>query len=368
VGAWEEDGDTCSVLYPMTCDEGLASSDAICECGAELPPAPAPTLGGGGGSVTCDEASWPDKDHGLVCGECKVLVDRFSSRYKTCRGYCEKVGRQCVGAWEEDGDTCSVLYPMTCDEGLASSDAICECGAELPFKPAPALTPAPGGAALKVMSYNTQYSGYPKRVGQFGAKIRDVGAAVVGTQECQDKEALAAASGYGLVPGTGFQNPIFYSSQVSFVAGSSGWMKLPSDNYASRALTWAKFRLGSADFWFFNTHLPHRHGMAASSSTHSNIAQTLLQKRKELGAGDAPTVVVGDMNPFASAGAVATFESMLVAAGFEKSYQARGSPGFGGLDKIFASSHWSSSNGADQGTGSSDHPAIAVDLVLRASR
>jgi hypothetical protein len=24
---------------------------------------------------TCDEASWPSKDHGLVCGECKVLVD-----------------------------------------------------------------------------------------------------------------------------------------------------------------------------------------------------------------------------------------------------------------------------------------------------
>ena len=29
----------------------------------------------------CDEYSWPDKDHGLVCGPCKVLVDRFDSTY-----------------------------------------------------------------------------------------------------------------------------------------------------------------------------------------------------------------------------------------------------------------------------------------------
>jgi len=219
------------------------------------------------------------------------------------------------------------------------------------------------------MSYNTEYSGYPARVGQFGAKIREVGAGVVGTQECQDKHALAAASGYSLVPDTDFQNPIFFNeTKVSFVAGSSGWMKLPRDDYAPRTLTWAKFRLAGNDFWFFNTHLPHNHGAAGSALTHSMIAKRLLVKRVELRASDAPTVVVGDMNPFASAGAVATFESMLVAAGFEKSYQARGSPGFGGLDKIFASSHWSSSNGADQGTGSSDHPAIAVDLVLRASR
>uniref|UniRef100_A0A7S1L4I1 Endonuclease/exonuclease/phosphatase domain-containing protein n=1 Tax=Alexandrium catenella TaxID=2925 RepID=A0A7S1L4I1_ALECA len=220
-------------------------------------------------------------------------------------------------------------------------------------------------AVLRVMSYNTQYSGYPARVGQFGAKIRDVGAAVVGTQECQDKNALAAASGYGVVPGTDFQNPIFYNpGQVSFVADSGGWLKLPSDNHASRTLTWAKFRLGSSDFWFFNTHLPHATGVAASSMTHSYIAQTLLQKRAELGAGSAPTVVIGDMNPFASAGAPASFESALAAAGIRKAYQAQGNPGYSGLDKIFASSHWSSSNGADQGTGSSDHPAIAVDLAL----
>jgi hypothetical protein len=29
----------------------------------------------------CNEEAFPDKDHGLVCGECKVLVDRFDSVY-----------------------------------------------------------------------------------------------------------------------------------------------------------------------------------------------------------------------------------------------------------------------------------------------
>jgi len=78
-----------------------------------------------------------------------------------------------------------------------------------------------------------------------------------------------------------------------------------------------------------------------------------------------PTVITGDCNPFASYGASeGSFESNLARAGFEKSYEARGNPGFRGLDKIFASPHWKSSNGADQGTGSSDHPAIAVDLTL----
>jgi len=81
--------------------------------------------------VSCDESTWPNKDHGLVCGECKVLVNRFNSHYGTCTGYCSAVGRECVAAWEEENDNCVVKYAMTCDQTIASSDAICECGAEL---------------------------------------------------------------------------------------------------------------------------------------------------------------------------------------------------------------------------------------------
>jgi len=81
--------------------------------------------------ITCDESTWPDKDHNLVCGDCKVLVDHFDSSYGTCNGYCATVGRHCAGAWEEENDDCTVKHEMTCDQTIASSDAICQCGAQL---------------------------------------------------------------------------------------------------------------------------------------------------------------------------------------------------------------------------------------------
>merc|ERR1712217_13436 len=159
---------------------------------------------------------------------------------------------------------------------------------------------------------------------------------------------------------------IFYNSRlVSYVEGSSGLMSIPRDDYAPRTITWARFRYGSFEFWLFNTHLPHNHNQARSRNTHARIARMFLQKREELGAGNAPTVVTGDFNPFASNGASeGSFESNILAGGFEKAYQARGNPGYSGLDKIFVSGHWRSRNGADRGTGSSDHPAIAVELEL----
>lgn len=86
----------------------------------------------------------------------------------------------------------------------------------------------------------------------------------------------------------------------------------------------------------------------------------MLRKREELSAGDVPTVTVGDMNTFASQDArEGSFESNLINAGWHKSYEAHGDSG-----QIFTSSHWTSSNGADHGTGGSDHTAIAVDITL----
>ena len=202
---------------------------------------------------------------------------------------------------------------------------------------------------------------------KFGSKMREVNAGIIGTQECQDAAALASASGYVAVPDTGFQNPIFYNpSKVSLVQGSPGWMKIPRDDYAERTVTWAKFMLGSTEVLFFNTHLPHNHNQARSRNTHARIAKSLLQKRKELGAEDVPTVIVGDMNTFASQGASeGSFASNIVNAGWHKSYEARGDRGgHAGLDQIFASPHWTSSNGADRGTGGSDHTAITVDVTL----
>lgn len=135
VGAWEEAGDTCQVLFGMTCDQELASSDAICQCSQDRVASPV-------GRDRCNEDLWPDKDGNLVCGDCKVLVDKFDSYYKTCSNYCGQLGRACVGAWEEAGDTCNVLFDLACDQELASSDAICECspGSQNPNSGSP--TPA----------------------------------------------------------------------------------------------------------------------------------------------------------------------------------------------------------------------------------
>merc|ERR1712099_16227 len=103
-----------------------------------------------------------------------------------------------------------------------------------------------------------------------------------------------------------------------------------------------KFKFGTTEFFFFNTHLPHNHGEAASKHGHARIAAMLLQKRQELGAQDKPTIVVGDMNSFASDyGHVqgGGFESnLLVANGFVDAYTAQGREGgYSGLDHILYS-------------------------------
>jgi len=75
------------------------------------------------------EEWWPNKAHNLVCGDCKVLVDKIYDVYKSCNGYCESIERVCTGAWEAaHSDTCEEEHRMPCHEELETSDAICECG------------------------------------------------------------------------------------------------------------------------------------------------------------------------------------------------------------------------------------------------
>lgn len=86
----------------------------------------------------CNTASWSHKDHGLVCGDCKVLADRFNSIYKDCNTYCsmqEGGALKCKNAFDEIADTCqekpignSDNSPEeNCATRKGSSDAICEC-------------------------------------------------------------------------------------------------------------------------------------------------------------------------------------------------------------------------------------------------
>ena len=81
-----------------------------------------------------------------------------------------------------EADACSLVaeeYPNIC--GLCHAS---HCGSSFP--PSPVLTGGGGGGGgtVKVMSYNTEYTGYSDgRVSSFGAKIAEVQADVVGVQE-----------------------------------------------------------------------------------------------------------------------------------------------------------------------------------------
>ena len=83
-------------------------------------------------------------------------------------------------------------------------------------------------------------------------------------------------------------------------------------------------------------------------------------------ARSAPTIVVGDCNPFASNGASeGSFESNLASRGIPLVYVGTGAfGGYGYLDKIFATSEWTKIDAGDRGTGGSDHPAISAELRL----
>lgn len=112
----------------------LYTAAPIAARGSTAPPAPPappmPTTTPPPAGTCGDEASWPDLDHGLVCGECKVLVDKFDEKYGTCNVYCQSIGRTCIDAWEESDDTCSVFFGLSCEEPFDSSDAICQCSGD----------------------------------------------------------------------------------------------------------------------------------------------------------------------------------------------------------------------------------------------
>jgi endonuclease/exonuclease/phosphatase family metal-dependent hydrolase len=221
------------------------------------------------------------------------------------------------------------------------------------------------------MSYNTEYSNYDARMGGYANKMKEIAPAIAGLQECQNKNGISRLSGYTATEGTGSQNYIFYDPcKVSFVSG--GNMPIPRDNYAPRFITWGQYKLGSQTIWFFNTHLPHNHNDAWRKTTHATIANMFLEKRRELGAENAPTIVVGDMNSHASdfneveGGG---FESNLEANGFTLAYTASGNPeGHANIDHIlYSTAHWSHTGCMDSGTGGSDHTSIICDLKLEAT-
>jgi len=367
MGAWEERDDTCEVLHGMTCDQRIDSSDAICECSVEAAVSD--------GNHCYGKLAHRAADEGNAVGsriitrsdtECEQSCNANSEckSFTLCRGWskCWMKDRSLTGdeATTVHAD-CQTFYKKhSCMEPTTPSTAV----------PSPAASGCSGSdcQTITVMSYNTEYRDYNRRMGGYAAKIRDVAPAIVGLQECQNRDGLAAMSGYTANTQTGRQNyMLFDSSKVTLVSG--GYMSIPRDNYAPRAITWGQFRLGGVTIWFFNTHLPHNHNEASSQKTHAAIADMLLRKRRELGAEHLPTIVVGDMNSHASnfnkvhGGG---FESNLEANGFVWAYTAKGSPGYGGIDHIlYSAGHWTHRNCRDTGTGGSDHTSITCDLTLK---
>ena len=140
-GAWEDKDNSCKVLSTHDCRfnfrKKFGTSDAICQCDPE-------------GKFTlihstllyvkftldrCDESNWPEvKEHGKVCGDCKVMAKGFNSknyRHSTCEEYCANVGLSCIGAWEDKDNSCTVLKTHDCHFNFrkvyGTSDAICQC-------------------------------------------------------------------------------------------------------------------------------------------------------------------------------------------------------------------------------------------------
>ena len=70
----------------------------------------------------------------MECGNegCKNLVNINKFEPATCDQYCKEQGSICVGAWEEDKNTCEIEATAECytdfdEEFGGTSDAICEC-------------------------------------------------------------------------------------------------------------------------------------------------------------------------------------------------------------------------------------------------
>jgi len=122
-----------------------------CSASSEDTAASAPEPSDPSGGTKCNEDLWPDKDNGLICSDCKVLVTNMRSKYGgTCDSYCKSFGSVCTGSWEDSDDTCADPSETgTCATNWGeTSDAICACAHDgtLTTTAAPVFTVAQEGS------------------------------------------------------------------------------------------------------------------------------------------------------------------------------------------------------------------------------
>ena len=68
---------------------------------------------------------WPDVDNGVICGDCFALI--LIESYRTCRTYCQSLGLECVNAFEDSLDSCTIKNNHNCDTNFNwTSDALCQ--------------------------------------------------------------------------------------------------------------------------------------------------------------------------------------------------------------------------------------------------
>eukprot|EP00929_Paragymnodinium_shiwhaense_P042097 TRINITY_DN2184_c0_g1_i1.p2 TRINITY_DN2184_c0_g1~~TRINITY_DN2184_c0_g1_i1.p2 ORF type:complete len:212 (+),score=33.50 TRINITY_DN2184_c0_g1_i1:887-1522(+) len=188
------------------------------------------------------------------------------------------------------------------------------------------------------------------------------------TQECMDMSKMQNAIGGGLraSPDTHSFNCMFYkpASGISY-GGQSDHVYLGDgnrDDYSKRYFSYSSLMKNGIKFWIFNTHWCIRGACSGDGAgrRHEDSARRMLEKRKELGAEDAPTIVTGDLNSHMNGLDNDRGVQYFLNNGFE---MAGKSNLWGGIDYVFVSKgHWKIGETHIGYFGGSDHKPIQVDL------
>lgn len=64
----------------------------------------------------------------ITCGKCTALVNIAGNEGETCDDFCESFGHKCVGAAEEDDNSCELKKSVMCNKPIAhTSSLFCKC-------------------------------------------------------------------------------------------------------------------------------------------------------------------------------------------------------------------------------------------------
>lgn len=222
---------------------------------------------------------------------------------------------------------------------------------------------------MTVLSYNVMYSNFPSRLGGVSNNInRNLKPDVMGLQECMNMDQMQNALGRELLAArdTDTFNCIFYKpgSGISY-GGQSNHVYLGDgnrDSYSKRYFSYTSLVRNGVKFWVMSTHWCIRGPCSGSEAgrRHEDSARRMLRFREEQGAGDAPTIIVGDLNSHMNNLDNDLGVQYFLKNGFD---MAGKSDLWGGIDYVFVSKgHWKIGKTYIGDFGGSDHKPIQVDV------